>query len=57
MNNLNHTDQHDVDEDRMTIADCGTCWDNAGPGAGIALRFMVDPPTFTHVAVASKQKK
>ena len=41
MNNLNHTDVHDVDEDLKTIAQHGGFWGD-GNGDGITHRLVFD---------------
>ena len=47
-----YTDKHDVDEDLKTIATHGANW-SSSTMAGIALRFVFDPPTNSGYHVAS----
>ena len=56
MNNLNHTDQHDVDEDMMTVLAQGGSW-SYGSMTGIVCRDMYHINTGAGIIVASKQKK
>ena len=55
-NNLNYTDQHDVDEELRAIADFGEDWRH-GTGSGIARRDVYFAPTATLTAVASLKNK
>ena len=55
MNNLNYTDQHDVDEDMMTICTCYGAY-NHGDDVGIMHRYVNDSPTLVSGDVASRQK-
>ena len=46
-------DGHDVDEDNVSICDCGGMWFD-GSWAGITLRSVIDAPTTAASGVASR---
>lgn len=50
--NLNYTDGHDVDEDLMTISNCGGNWPR-GNEAGITFRELFRSSFFISAGVAS----